>query len=282
MTRSKKIKASSGKARIGGTKIALPEVDYVTEADSRNVSLSDLSILLYGLAGTGKTTLSSEFKNTYHLMFDPGGKSLDVRQSQISHWLQLPAYLRKIAKDKSVDTVVVDGLDDAFDMCFRFMCDEVLMIDHPNDEKDYGKSWNAIYSEYFRQMYNAQLIPGKGCIYIGWAKESLYKTMEEEYTVIRPVLPSKVLERLLGKCEVCGYLYADGEQFKMRIRPNDSILAKCRPKKCFRYPDGSKISVIPMGDDSEVGYQNFIAAFKNKLEKEVKSKKKLKRKKLKK
>lgn len=276
----KKLGGRSRRQRIGGVKLDLPDVDLSTDSTASSVTLGDLAILLYGHPGTGKTTLSAEFPDTYHLFFDPGGKTLPIRKSPVKSWLHFVAYIRKLRLDKTVKTIVVDGLEDSWQMCFDFMCDEVLGIDHPTDEQDYGKSWSMIYREWLHQMFEIVNMPGKGSIFIGWAKDSLFKpVIGEPSTIIRPNIPSKVLDPFEGKMSVVGYMYAEGDDIFMRIKSDGSVMAKVNPKRNFRRSDnGAPIRVIPMGESSEEGYANFVAAFENRL-KGGKKKVKLKRKK---
>lgn len=270
----------SKRGRVGGVKLELPEVKLEDTSTSSKIKLGDLAILLYGSGGTGKTTLSAEFPDTYHLMFDPGGKYLDVRQSQIKSWLHFVAFIRKLRTDRTVKTIVVDGLEDSWNMCFEFMCDEVLGIEHPTDEQDYGKSWNAIYREWLHQMIEVRNMPGKGSIFIAWAKESLFKPqIGDPHTIIRPTIPSKILDPFKGKMDLVGYVYEEGDGLFMRIKGDGTAMAKTAPKKHFRREDGKPIRVIPLGESSEEGYANLVAAFENRL-KGGKKKKKLKKRKL--
>src|SRR5690606_2284671 len=102
-------------------------VELMDEPSKYKPRIGDLNIFLHGHGGTGKTTFSAEFPDTYHFMFDPGAKTLPIRQSPIGHWLEFVALKRKADKDKRIRTYVVDGMEDAWELCFNFMCDEVLM-----------------------------------------------------------------------------------------------------------------------------------------------------------
>ncbi len=261
----KAIRTSAGT----GVRLAMPSV---TLSDVMNVPLNSFdhhSFWLYSLPGVGKTSLAAAFPDMHLFCFEPGADYVAVHQKPVTHWLEWVAYVDAFTATKKFKWAAVDIMEDAFDMCFNFMCEEVLKIDHPNDEKDFGKSWGAIYTEYFTQMYRLAR-SGKGTIFISHAAERLFKpAFGESYEVVRPALSSKPLDRLAGKVTVLGYLYRDSQlkQNVLRIRQTESYLAKCRPTNLFLYPDGSPVELIHMGNTPAEGYAAYKAAFENKLKK---------------
>lgn len=250
----------------GGARRELPEVELATSRNDPLESFESHALWLYSQPGVGKTSLSAEFPNCHQFFFEPGGDYVSSFQKPVSHWLEWVAYKEAFLKS-DFSFAVVDGMRDAFDLCFEFMCQEVLKIEHPTDEKDYGKSWNAIYTEFVRQFVDI-IKARRGLIMNSHAVEAQFKPQfDAPYNTIRPSLSSKPLERLMANVTVLGYLYHDpsrGENV-LRIRDNGSILAKCRPTNLFLYKDGTPIEEIPMGTSAAESFRRYKAAFHNEM-----------------
>jgi hypothetical protein len=231
---------------------------------------------LHGAPGVGKTTLCAEFPDIHMFMPEAGGaKSVSSYQRPIRHWLEWKAYMPLWKKDKKFRTGSIDVLERLYDMCFEYMCKEVLHIEHPQDERDFGKSWGKINKEFVTGVAEAAEA-GKGLVLVSHSVERPIKTfLGEEYELIRPNLGGTVLQQIHGAVDIIGYMYAEGDQRYMRIRDDGNTMAKVRPTQNFLWPDGSQIDVIPLGRSSRQAYKNFILAFENKLprpEKKVKKK----------
>jgi hypothetical protein len=251
-----------------GIRMPLPDVELATSRNDPQASFYTQSLWVYGDSGVGKTTFAAEFENSHQFMFEPGALYLRTYQKPVTHWLEWVAYKEKF-RTSNFQFAICDGMEDAFELCFNFMCEEVLKIEHPNDEKDYGKSWAAIYAEFVKQFYDLIKMPNKGCIFISHACERLFKpAFGEAYDLIRPALSSKPLERLLAKVDFMGYIWRDpaSNQNKMRIRPDGTVMAKVRAPEFMLYSDGSPVWDIPLGNDAKTSYKMYKAAFHNQLE----------------
>lgn len=211
-------------------------------------------------------------------MFMPeagGAKSVAAYQRPIRHWLEWKAYMPLWKTDTKFRTGSIDVLERLYDQCFEYMCKEVLHIEHPQDERDFGKSWGKINKEFVTGVAEAAEA-GKGLVLVSHSVERTIKTfLGEEYELIRPNLGGTVLQQIHGAVDIIGYMYVEGDQRYMRIRDDGNVMAKVRPTKNFFWPDGSQIDVIPLGRSSKQAYKNFILAFQNQLprpERKVKKK----------
>lgn len=251
-----------------GVKLVMPQVTLSSTRTSDLALLETQSIWLYGLPGVGKTTLASQFASPHIFSTDGGAKFAGVPWKPVNSWLEYVAYIDAFL-ESDFKFAVVDVLDYLFDMCFTFMCEQVLLIEHPNDEKDFGKSWGAIYTEFMRQQQRL-IRSGRGVIFISHAAERLYKpAMEAPYEIVRPTINSKICERLEGQIDMLCYIGYDVElqQLAMTIRPNGTVLAKTRPTKNFLYPDGSPVETFPLGRSPESAFKAYVDAFNNRLAK---------------
>lgn len=253
-------------------------VSLSTKKSIPSTELGDYMIWIHGAPGVGKSTLASEFPDIHMFMAEVGGaKAIAVHQKPVRHWLEWLAYLDKLEKDKTFQTIGVDVLEQLYSLCFDYMCQEVLFIDHPQDQNDYGKSWGKITNEFMRALRKLKATE-KGIVLVSHSVDKPIKTFNgEEYNLIRPNIGGSVLNAVAGEVDIIGYLYAEGRKRFLRVQEDGDHMAKVRPTKNFMWPDGEKIDVIPMGSSSHQGYLNFVAAFNNKLARPEQKPKKKKR-----
>lgn len=269
----KKIKATPNRRVSVTKKMELPEVTLPTKLSKAARRIENYVWWLHGMPGIGKTTTAMQFPDAMLISCrERGGKALEAYQRTAAHWLELVAYIDKLEKDDDkFKFVVIDTPEGAFELCFNFMCDEVLHIEDPSLEEDYGKSWNEIYTEYFRQM--DRLMMAKGVVLCSHTSEKKYKPFKGvEYDGFRPAIRDKVFTLLNAKVDILGYMYNDGENTLMRIRTDGSCQAKNRANKQFRYTNGKKIAEFKLGNDEEEAFSSIMTAFNNGLEPPVKRK----------
>jgi hypothetical protein len=234
------------------------------ELSTPEQNLSDYSIWLYGAPKIGKTSLSSMFGDTYHLMFERGAKALRIRQSLIEYWPHFEAAIRKLQGIAAISTITVDVLELAYSLCFSHMCKQ-MKITHPNDVEDFGKSWGMIRDEFLRVLMLLSNI-GKGVIYVSHASLNKRKTLAgTEVRDVHPALTGKPLEFVEGAMDIIGYCHVRRGQRVIQIRQDDEIMAGCRLDENFRHSDGSPVVYIPMGSSKHEAYDNFMLAFNNQL-----------------
>lgn len=260
-------KLEKGKKLAKAPKIGLPEVELATELSEVPSDIRDYVLWFYGSPGIGKTSLASMFEDVHFLMFEAGGKALRTYQKHMNTWPEFRAYLKAFAKGgHRFKSTVTDVVEKAHAMCFAYMCKK-LVISHPADVQDFGKSWGAIMNEFLEAFGELGTLPGMGTILISHAAMTKRTTRTgEEVEDIHPALSGKPLEALEGSVDLLGYMHIRKGQHVMQIRADDTIMAKCRLEENFRYTDGTPIKYIPLGDSKQSAYENFIAAFNNELE----------------
>lgn len=229
-------------------------------------SIAEYVLWFYGSPGIGKTSLASMFEGAMFMMFEPGGKALRIHQTAITKWPEYQAYIAVLQKGgHKFQTTVTDVVEKAYAMCFKYMCQK-LVISHPSDVDDYGKSWGLINNEFYNVLGELTSIPGMGSILISHAAMTKRKTRTgEEVEDIHPALTGKPLEALEGSVDLLGYMHIRRGQHVMQIQGTDAIMAKCRLEENFRHTDGSQIKYIPLGNSKSEAYDNFMSAFNNEL-----------------
>lgn len=242
---------------------AAEELSLPTERSAPSNRIQDYSQLWFGEKKIGKTDLSAQFPDTFHMMAEPGGKAQSIFQRPVPDWKTFLGYVRLLKKDKRFRTATVDTVDMLYNKCFDHMMRK-LGIDHPSDEA-YGKGWSAIRQEFARGIIDL-LNTGKGVILISHATEKEIKTRGgNKYNKIMPTLAGQGRDIVEGIVDLWFYFGYDGDKRVITVTGNDHISSGHRLKHNFRYPDGTAIHEIPMGDSVEEAYANLMAAFNNKL-----------------
>ena len=131
--------------------------------------IKDVSIFLHGEKKIGKTSLFAQESGAFFLEFDPL-QPYKIRQVQISDWPHFIAYLDLLEKNSGdVETLIIDGVDIAYQICFDWCCQK-LVISHPHDENDYGRSWKFIRNEFEKAILRVLNLPDISARFIAHSK----------------------------------------------------------------------------------------------------------------
>ena len=227
-------------------------------------SIGDYTMLIFGEKKIGKTTLCSKFPDALFLMTEPGGEGLSIFQMKIDHWRKFVKAVDLLEKDKKYKTVIVDTVDNLYELCFDYMCKEKLLIEHPQDENDFGRSWKVIKKEFTDQLSRLMFL-NKGFIALSHAQERETTTLSgDKFDRLIPTMGRAANEYLTGVIDIWAYYgYEDRKRFLV-IEGDDYIGAGHRLEGRFLTPEKEKVVRIPMGKNSEESYNNFIKAFNNK------------------
>ena len=255
------------------------KVEYTLPTE-KSIPIDDIggyTILIFGKKKIGKTTICQHFKNTLFFMLERGAKKLSIYKREPKTWFEFKKYVALLQKDKTFDTVVIDPPDIAYDLCLRYVCDTKLGIDHPGGVNDYGKSWNAVKSEFISEIRKIEN-SGKGVIFISHQKETeIEKRDGKKYSMLTNTMPGQAKEVIEGMVDLWANYDYDGEKRTLIIQGDDFIDAGHRlnepPNPKFLYTNGEPIREIPMGKTSKEAYDNLTKAFNNKLEKPRKEEK---------
>lgn len=252
---------TKGKVRGGGPALELSLPTARSEPSDR---LSDYLILLFGEKKIGKTDLTAQFPNTFHLMTEPGGKAQSIFQRAVNSWREFLGYVRLLEKDKRFANVTVDTADILYQHAFDHVAQKEG-FEHPSEEA-YGKGWKAIRDEFTKGILRL-IATGKGVTFISHATEREIKMRGgEKYDRISPTMSGQARDILEGLVDLWFYYGYDGGDRTLTIQGSDHIGAGHRLKNNFKYTDGTPITEIPMGANAEQAYANLLAAFHNKLE----------------
>lgn len=235
------------------------DFDLPKERSTPEKDLSKYTILLYGQEKVGKTSFCAQFPKPIILLFEPGGKDLEIYKKEVQDWEHFRGILKQIKKDDTFKNVVFDTTDIAHNMCEKWACDKEGISD-PADG-NYGSGWRAIRKEFTRAILDLTKC-GKGVIFTSHATEKTVKTRFGEFDRTVPTMSKQAREIIEPLVDVWVYYRYTNEQGDREfvIRGNQEISAGTRTKNHFK-----GIKRIPAGKSEEEAYQNFMDAFNNKL-----------------
>lgn len=220
------------------------------------------TILLYGERKIGKTSLASMFPETMFCMFEPGGKGLRIFKEDITDWDHFVKVVDALVADPTkFKTIVIDTSDIAYTRCSAWVCDD-MGVDHPS-EGNYGNVWSAIDVEFSKQMTRI-LQTGRGVVFVSHAGEKEFESLSgRKYTKTVPTMSKQAMRFVVGLADILAYYGYYGNDRYLTIRGSDAVESGHRLKERFKTPSGERVHSIPMGNDEDEAYANFMRAFNN-------------------
>jgi len=121
-------------------------------------ALDQQTILVYGRAKVGKSTLCSQFPKPLFLATEAGLNHLEVYKYNCNNWMKFLEACGEIAKGKhDFKTIVIDTIDNLVMYCAEHVCQE-NGINHPSD-MPMGKGWHLVTSELNVKLQKLSILP---------------------------------------------------------------------------------------------------------------------------
>lgn len=252
------------------------EFDFSGGMNEPPESFFDYVTLIYGESGIGKTTLLSKFPDAYTLMLEPKRRGLRMRMHEVQYvpmtkmkrlkgptpWQEIAAFVDYCVKDRNVNTVCIDNVDRAYELCMNHVCFE-RGYTHPNQAKDYGQTWDAI-REAFADVFDKVIYSGKGLVFSSKYK---YKEVEQRdgdnYERLQPSCANGCLKYLMDVTDFGIWYGYERKQRAFVLRSPNDIWTKCAPEGHFLDPDGLPIEVLAAGETPDEAFQSLLDGFSN-------------------
>lgn len=235
-----------------------------TEVTAPQVGFRDLTWLIYGEKGIGKTSMAARFPGALLVPFEPGTKFLTIqRLPLVRRWEEFMHVVKQLEEGgHSFGTAVIDPGNKAYEVCMDFVCRREG-VTHPSDRKDFGKTWGAVARE-FQEAHARMSAAEVSMVILAHAKALEMETYSgQTFTRIVPVMSGSTEEYYAGIVDMIGYYHYYKSQRFLQIRGDDFVMAKCRPEQHFITKGGDPVVRIPMGSSSAEAFENIERAFEN-------------------
>lgn len=248
-------------------------------------NMTNYSFLLHGEKKGGKTSTVREAGRVLFLQFDPPQRAYASYEIHCPDWRTLKAALRKLEKEcqkkkPMYDHVCIDGADIAYQYCLEHVCEQ-LVIKHPHDVNDYGRSWNAVKQEFSSVVTRILALPlGRWFIsHSMWKEQELRDGRTVERLV--PRLTSQAEEVLNSAVDAWFAFDVEGlEGRRVLILQGDEVTGAGHRIDTEDYPHfrcartNKPLRQITLGKSPREGYEAIVSAFDNEYESAIPKKKK--------
>ncbi len=205
----------------------------------KGVTLTAPKVMIYGLAGVGKSTLASKLKNPVFLDFEGGLNYLDVNRTK--QYQTLEAFYKDLidlyhAKEREYDTIVIDSAD----WMMRKIVEQVAGIDSKNLKETLVRS-NGGYGagkQILENEVRSKLLPylvvlnkkGYGICLIAHAEmKNMHDAEGVDTKQIAPKIDVNTMNAFVEWCDNVFYLKKDVDGSRKLLLESDGVaLAKNR------------------------------------------------------
>lgn len=192
---------------------------------------------IYGAPFSGKTTFADNAPNPIMLNTDGNAEYVTAPYVSIQDeikvngritqrtmaWQILKDYIDELEKGgNTYQTVVLDLVNDAYEMCRLFMYDK-LGITHESD--DSYRAWDKVRTEYLSTMRRLLHLPYENIILLSHedSTKDLTKKSGDKITSIKPKMSEKVADSLAGMVGFVGRAYVDDGKHVLSIKSDEVV-----------------------------------------------------------
>lgn len=213
--------------------------------ERRNIEKVNKRVLwIYGVPFCGKTTFANAFPEPLMLNTDGNIKFVDAPYIHIKDEVTVEGRItkRKLAweifkdavtelekKDNTFKTIVIDLLEDLYEHCRVYMCNQ-MGISHESD--DSFKAWDKVRTEFLNTLKRLVNLEYENIILISHedTTKDITKKGGDKVTAIKPNLSDKVAVKVAGMVDVVARIVADGDVRTFNFKSNEVIFGGGRLK----------------------------------------------------
>lgn len=194
------------------------------------------TIWIYGSPFSGKTTFADSAPDP--LMLNTDGNAVYVTAPYVSiqdevtvtgritkrkfAWEVFKEYIEELEKGQnSFKTIVVDLVNDTYEMCRLYMYDK-LGITHESD--DSRGAWDKVRTEYLSTMRRVTHLPSENIILLSHeATYELNPNGRDKKIGYKPKMQDKVSDSLAGMVGIAGRAYVEDGKHLLTIKSDDTV-----------------------------------------------------------
>lgn len=224
--------------------------------------LKGYTVLFFGEPKSGKTTTAAKFPKALILAFEIGYLAIPgVMAQPITKWAEFKQALKQLKDEKvqeQFETIVIDTVDIAYDLCEKFICNQngVSAI----GDMPFGKGYAAAKKEFDEALRSIPQM-GYGLVMISHSQDKTFKDEDgHEYQQIVPTLanqPRLVVDRM---SDIIGYAHPVQEE-------DGTTHTLLYMRGTPRFVAGSRFKYVP--DYIDFTYENLVNAIADAIDKEA-------------
>lgn len=188
---------------------------------------------IFGAPFSGKTTFACGAPKHYVLSTDGNAQYVTDSYKLITDevkkngrmiqrtyaWDILKQEIEKLEAGTEYETIIVDLLEDTYEMCRLYMYNK-LGITHESD--DSFRAWDKVRTEYLSTMRRLLNLP-YDIVLISHEDTSkdITKRSGENITAIKPNLTDKVANKIAGMVAIVGRCLVDGDDYTLSIKTDE-------------------------------------------------------------
>lgn len=172
------------------------------EQDPSAIELGKQTILIFGEAGSGKTSVAAQFPNHMYLDLEGSATNHKIQKLPLVSWAQISDFVQHVVDGADLDgrtTFIVDTVSDLYELCRRHVLAEKGLKAEPAD--DYGKTTRAIRDE-FQRVFNGLMLLHKqgrmGTVLIAHEQVAENKTPLATITTVMPKVTDKEIRSFIS------------------------------------------------------------------------------------
>lgn len=226
-------------------------------------AFADLTMMIFGIPGSGKTRFMAGAPDTLFLATEPGQQFTKATVVDIQSWDKFATAVKELAEQRKAGTlkfksVVIDIVDNLNIMCRDWVCAQKGMA-YPSD-KDFGKTWsecNKTWTEWIRSLMritNVKFITHSSTESVEIQNEMGVR--EELQRYVPTFSGNRAAQYLDGVVNAVGFItQAKNGKRVITFTQDPRVAAKDRTDVL------SKLGVIMLPDDPDMGFKVVANAY---------------------
>lgn len=171
-------------------------------------------VCIYSLPKVGKTSMACQFPKNLLLAFEKGYNALaGIRPVDVTKWSDFKQVLRQLEKSEAramYDTVTIDTVGIAWEMCDQYVCAQngvQKIADIP-----WGGGYSACKKEFESCLRKITQL-GYGLVIIAHVEKRIEKRADDsEVEILGPAIPKRAYEIVNQLVDIIGYIDIDWDE----------------------------------------------------------------------